>query len=271
MKIFAFDTSTHYASLALWEDQQCVYDMRSQFGTRHSERLLLELEHGLDLCGWNKHELDAIVVGTGPGSFTGLRVGVATAQGLSFALQIPLFGVSSLDALAMSAPQGPELLAVCVDARKQELYVRLYRRNSQDPTQANNEVPSPNYPTYHLHPASSHLLLKAESLAQRFHAMNEDVMLVGNGATLYYDILHQGTRSSLFVPQGQWFHHVWAGHLIAQAWPEIVAGVHKPAHEVLPLYIRPSEAEMNIGPPTGGPPLKDRIQEDGSFYPVTDS
>lgn len=267
MKIFAFDTSTHYASLSLWDGEQCVYDMRSQFGTRHSERLLLELEHGLELSGWTKNDLEAIVVGTGPGSFTGLRVGLATAQGLSFAMNLPLYGVSSLDALAQSAPSGPELLAVCIDARKQELYVRLYRRNNL--ASGGVEGQSLEHPT--IQAVSTHLLVKPDSLAAKLNAFGEDVMLVGNGANVYLETLKQNVHSHIVVPANQWFHHVWAGHMIPLAWAEIQSGESKPAHEILPLYIRPSEAEMNIGPPTGGPPLKDRIREDGSYSSTSES
>ena len=125
MKILAFDTSSHHASFALVQGEKCLAELHGDFGTRHSTRIIGEIQYLLELVQWKKEDLDALVIGIGPGSFTGLRVCLATAQGLSFALQCPLYGISSLDAMAQTAPDGPSLLATCVDARKKELYVRF--------------------------------------------------------------------------------------------------------------------------------------------------
>lgn len=276
MKIVAFDTSTSYAALAFWHKDQCLIDIRFQFGNQHSQFLLAEIEHHRKRLGWQLQEINALVVGLGPGSFTGLRVGLATAQGLSFALSCPLYGVSSLDALAQTAPHGASLLALCTDARKQELYVRLYRRafcarsaplSPQDPAHTNvtagNDALEQTMPPVAI---SSHLLLTPSSLAQHLCSFQEEVLLLGNGASLY------ASQIQAQVPQKLWkadpvFDHVWASQLITLALPEIQTGRALAPQQIQPIYIRPSEAEMNIGPPMGGSPLKHRLQEDGSILP----
>lgn len=290
MKILAFDTSTSSAALALWQDHRYLVDCRYQFGNQHSQFLLTEIEHLLRRVSWERQDLNALVVGLGPGSFTGLRVGVATAQGLSFALSRPLYGASSLDALAQSAPSGPPLVVACVDARKQELYVRIYRRPTlsspaNPPVTADIPSHSPylissqlssdasEHPAYvssglpTLIPVTPHLLLTPDALARRLQDYGEDALLVGSGASLYHAAIQRQISSQLWRPTTSLFDELWASQLIPLAWPDILAGGTRHAHQIQPIYIRPSEAEMNIGPPGGGTPLKHRLQEDGTILP----
>ncbi len=124
----ALDTSTPDVVLALVENNQVMFEQVFWSGTGHSEQILAQIDAALSLVSWRVEELEAMVVGQGPGSFTGLRVGVATAQGLAWALGIPLFGVSSLDAWAWSAPMvATSWVVACVDARKDQVYAGFYR------------------------------------------------------------------------------------------------------------------------------------------------
>jgi tRNA threonylcarbamoyladenosine biosynthesis protein TsaB len=118
MKILALDTSTRFASVAAWDER--VLASASEKVTTHSERLMAMIDEVLREAGWQPRELDAIACGAGPGSFTGLRIGLATAKGLCFALGRPLALVSSLEALAARAPDGR--VCAVIDAYKREVY-----------------------------------------------------------------------------------------------------------------------------------------------------
>ncbi|HET8607715.1 MAG TPA: tRNA (adenosine(37)-N6)-threonylcarbamoyltransferase complex dimerization subunit type 1 TsaB [Gaiellaceae bacterium] len=116
MLILAFDTATRVATSALVRDGDVLGERVSEAVT-----LLEEVDDLLRAAGAGPRDLDAVAVGTGPGSFTGVRIGVATARGLAFALGIPLAGVSTLDALAAGAPGALPL----VDARRREVFLPL--------------------------------------------------------------------------------------------------------------------------------------------------
>lgn len=127
MKLLAFDTSTVVTSVALVEGHTVLAESSAFHPAGHSERLLPLVDEVLLRANRPLTALDGLAVGIGPGSFTGVRLGLATAKGLHLATGLPLFGVSSLDALAASAwgLEGPLLAAL--DARRDEVYASLYR------------------------------------------------------------------------------------------------------------------------------------------------
>lgn len=253
MKVLAFDTSSPYASLALCEGEVLVAETTFLAETRHSELLHLQIEALLGLVGWEFAQIERIVVGVGPGSFTGLRVGVATAQGLAFAHDCSIVGISSLDALAYGAPNGPSIVAVCKDARKKEVYVGLYRYAREDG---------------HLEAMEPARLLRPEALVQELAAYEEPMMVLGDGGQKYEALFREGLGADFVQPQLAASHILGASRLAwlgQRADAQAVEG-HE-AWRVQPLYIRPSEAEMNIGPPEGGAPLQGRLRPDGSVMP----
>jgi tRNA threonylcarbamoyladenosine biosynthesis protein TsaB len=140
MKMLALDTATLQASVALWDGR--VIAERSERVTTHSERLMPIIDELLREAGWRANELDAVACGAGPGSFTGLRIGLATAKGLCFALSKPLALVSSLEALAARAPAGR--VCALLDAYKCEVYAGLFTvENGAPRAEAAEEVLAP--------------------------------------------------------------------------------------------------------------------------------
>jgi tRNA threonylcarbamoyladenosine biosynthesis protein TsaB len=121
--VLAVDTATLQAGVALWQDGRALAERR-QSVTTHSEALLAMIDEAFAEAGVRPTALDAIVCGGGPGSFTGLRIGLATAKGLCFALDKPLVLVSSLAALAARAPSGR--VCATLDAFKGEVYAGRY-------------------------------------------------------------------------------------------------------------------------------------------------
>ena len=123
MIVLALDTSTLHAGVALWRDGRVLAE-RQRVVTTHSEALLPMIDEVFAEAAVAPGDVDAIACGAGPGSFTGLRIGLATCKGLCFALGKPLVMVSSLAALAARAPEGRVLAAL--DAFKGEVYVGAF-------------------------------------------------------------------------------------------------------------------------------------------------
>ena len=128
MKILALDTSTEHCSVAIWADGE-LFARDILAGQRHSELLLPLVSEMLAERGLNLRELDGIAFGSGPGSFTGLRIGCGVAQGLAFGADLPVVGISTLLALAQGT-EGERVIA-CLDARMGEVYHAVYERGAE--------------------------------------------------------------------------------------------------------------------------------------------
>ncbi len=128
--LLAFDTATPYVTVALHDGEDVVAERRSTERMKHGEQLAPLIEAVLTDAGVVRQDLTAIAVGVGPGPFTGLRVGLVTARTLALVLEIPVYGVCSLDVLAVEAALGPEPVGsdfvVATDARRKEVYLASY-------------------------------------------------------------------------------------------------------------------------------------------------
>jgi tRNA threonylcarbamoyladenosine biosynthesis protein TsaB len=127
MKLLALDTATEGCTVALWLDGEVLE--RSEPGGQHSERILPMVDELLAEAGLVLTQLDALAFGRGPGSFTGLRIGVGVAQGLAYGADLPVVPVSSLAALAQG--QNAARVLAAFDARMQQVYWGAYVRNAQ--------------------------------------------------------------------------------------------------------------------------------------------
>ncbi len=127
MRLLAVDTSTLTGAVALLDDDVVVAEWRLNIAVTHGERLLSTVDTLLRAARWKLEEVDALAVAVGPGSFTGLRIGVSTVKSLAFATGKPLMGVPTLDALAWTLPFAAPLVCPILDAKKGEVYTALYR------------------------------------------------------------------------------------------------------------------------------------------------
>lgn len=125
MRIAALETSTEWCSVALWTDGE-ITGLEWRAGHRHAELALPMLQQLLAECGTYAGALDAVAFGAGPGSFTGLRITCGIAQGLALARDLPLLGVSTLDAIAEES--GAARVVACLDARMREVYYACLER-----------------------------------------------------------------------------------------------------------------------------------------------
>ena len=129
-RLLVVDTSTLTGALALLDGERVVAESRVNVAVTHGERLLAAVDQLLVAGGWAIGDVDALVVAIGPGSFTGLRIGVSTVKGLAFASGVPVVGVPTLDALAWTLPFARYPVCAVLDARKGEVYAALYRTDS---------------------------------------------------------------------------------------------------------------------------------------------
>jgi tRNA threonylcarbamoyladenosine biosynthesis protein TsaB len=133
VRILAIETSSPCGSVALLDDGKLVVELEHEQPNAHAERILPLVEHVLASAGFDRTSLDRVAVGIGPGSFTGLRVGIALAEGLALGLDIPIVGVASLRAMAAAAPTAETRIRIPVlDARRNEVFVAAYGAEGEE-------------------------------------------------------------------------------------------------------------------------------------------
>ena len=198
LKLLGLDTSTRACAVAVSDGPQVMAAMAVAGRDRPSDHLMAAIEQCLRLAGIEAAALDGIVVSAGPGSFTGIRVGVTAAKTLAYALGKPVIPVSSLDVLAANVPCPRWPLWVIVDARKEKLYAAQYAQDAQDAASADG--------------AGLPRRVGAEQLVtidQLLPQLQGDVLLLGDALVRYGEVLRAalGARAhplppSLWVPCG---------------------------------------------------------------------
>jgi tRNA threonylcarbamoyladenosine biosynthesis protein TsaB len=220
MKLLALDTATLSASVAAYDAAaRRLVAAAHRRVTTHSEALMALVGEVLEQAGWPVAALDGVACGAGPGSFTGLRIGLATAKGLCWSLGRPLLLVSSLEALAA---RGAGTVAACLDAHKGEVYAGLYTVGEGRP-QAVWQPPA--------------RALLPEALAAALAVAPPD-LLIGDGAQRYCDLL----TGLCPIAEDDGAPH--AAEVARLAAPRLLAGESDPLAQAAPLYVRPSEAEI---------------------------
>jgi len=225
MKILAVETATLAGSVALVEDEQLLGEITLELPRKHSERLVPSIEFLLDQHKLKPQELDGLAVDIGPGSFTGLRVGLAAMKGLAFSLKKPLVGVDSLEVLAQNLASATGLLAPVLDARKGQIFTALFRGQGEG------------WPVR----VSEDWVLDPGDLAGR---VTGPVLLFGEGARVYQGVLGAslGERAG-FAPAGH--DQPRAYHLARLARPRLLAGEGRDPDRWVPNYLRLSDAERS--------------------------
>jgi tRNA threonylcarbamoyladenosine biosynthesis protein TsaB len=156
MLLLALDTSTRQASVALCDEQTLYGEYTWQIGNNHSVELLERIQRLVEVdCGSSLQAIDGVAVATGPGSFNGVRVAVATAKAFAFALQKPLVGVSTLEIIAAQQDQWRGPVCSILEAGRSELYAACYLFDEID----KNDVI-----TYHIKQLSEYLMLSPQQL-----------------------------------------------------------------------------------------------------------
>ena len=225
--ILAIETATMCGSVALLSGNRCLAENSVDTATTHSRRLIKQVDYVMQVTETRWDQLDGISVSLGPGSFTGLRIGLSTAKGLALATERPLLGVPTLDGLAhqIISPPGSQVCTL-LDARKKEVYAAFFKCNGEG-------VPEK---------TSEDLVLSPEKLAA---LIDEPTLLIGDGAVLYRKLFHETLgNSAIFSPPRSFFPRASTIGILATK----MFGNNEfidPANAV-PIYVRPSEAEIMI-------------------------
>lgn len=227
--ILTIQTASPAGSLALTKGDQLLAEINLDVRKTATEWLLSSIEDLLEKSSVDKKSFDAVAVVKGPGSFTGLRVGLASAKGLALAAGCPLLGVSSLQCLAMQLPYAQMPVCVMMDARKQEVYTARYQWEAGRPVSVSPER-----------------VIKPDALLQE---LSEDTLFIGNGAQVYRTLIvrNMGERAHFAPPFLGLPRAAAAAALAIREWE---AGNTFTAEELMPFYLRPSEAELNYRPPS---------------------
>ncbi len=223
MKILALDTATQSCSVAIVDDGSLLSELTRVNSKTHSRHLMDLINTVCRIADVKAEDMDGFAVTVGPGSFTGLRIGISTIKGLAFSLGKPVAGVSSLDALAWQCAQSAYLICPLLDARKKEVYACRYRFKNNELKKDDTE--------------------KVASPAEAVRGIREPSIFVGNAAQMY--------REKISAELGELAHFAaWGQHTIRAssiAWLSMTGFNRKQTDDVallVPHYIRKPDAEV---------------------------
>lgn len=225
MLILCVDTATPQVGVAIGSEVDVMGQVRLTQGRRHAEQLAPAIRYLCDELSISLDQLAAIGVDTGPGLFTGLRVGVTTAKVMAHVLRIPVVGVPSLDLLAFAARYSDKLVVPVVDARRGEVFYALYR-----------PVPGG------IQRISDYEVTSPEDLSYELMARGENALLVGDGARRYAGCFDDVKHVELCSP---YLAYPGPGALLELAVERYQREDFSTPWEIDPLYLRKSDAEIN--------------------------
>jgi len=225
MKILAIETSTIAGGIAVVDDEQgLIGEVRIDVRVAHAERLMPSIEWLLKISQISIKDIDAFAVSIGPGSFTGLRIGLSTAKGFSYAAQKPLVPVLTLDAFARTLPYCAYMICPMLDARRNEVYAAFYKWEEDRCVKIMPETA-----------ISPDALLKQ---------IQEPVVFMGDGTKTYRGLITSTLHdNAMYAPSSKMSPS--ASTVAELAIEQIKAGLKTDPVSLAPYYIRKSEAEIN--------------------------
>lgn len=224
MLVAGIETSTLQSSVALGTEQGIVATMAVRMDRAGHEIVAEALRHLLDWSGTTMESIGGVAVGLGPGLFTGMRVGIATAKTLAQTLGVPIVGAASLDLVALSARYSRRLICATVDAKRGELFYAFYR-----------PVPGG------VARETGFLVGTPDDVSAELEARAEDILLVGTGGLRYRQQL-EGPVHVEFASPGP--AHPSAEALVELAVPRLLREDFDRLYDIQPIYIRKADAEI---------------------------
>ena len=222
MKILALDSTAEACTAALCDDGRLIAEMTINTGNTHSQTLLPVVEQILKISETTLEEVDAFACSTGPGSFTGVRIGVATVKGIAYGKNKPCVSVSTLDALAYNIRGYNGILCPVMNARRNQVYNALFECKDSKITRLTPDR-----------------ALSIDELDAELASFDQPIYLSGDG----YTITEKGLKNTkiTFVPERQ---RLQSGYSVAMcAYDKLANGETLSDAELVPIYLRPSQAE----------------------------
>ena len=239
MKILGIDTSSKFLSIAVSEDKNIIKEESYLLDRQHSSQLVPKIKELIEKSRLSIKKIDGFVIGIGPGSFTGLRIGVSTVKGFGIALGKPCIGVASIDAIACNAAaaSGNEIVPV-IDAKRGQVYAAIYRKKA-------NQIIR----------ISEYLLLPIDKLMKK---VKRDSVFLGDGVSLYRDKIanyinqdstkaftesSKNKRQSAFLLEEKYW-YPGAGNLIKLGFSRIKRTKKTDLAKLAPLYMYPEDCQV---------------------------
>ena len=224
MLILAFETSAKAASVALAADGKLLGESYQNTGLTHSQTLMVMAQDLIKTCGYTPQQVEAVAVAAGPGSFTGVRIGVAAAKGFAWGAELPCYGVSTLEAMALSLGAYDGYVVCAMDARRSQVYTATFRADQGALTRLCQDR-----------------AISLQELGENLKNCEKPVFLVGDGSILCYNTLKDQVPNLVLPPEHRM--HQRAGGVALAAARMIEAGLPGNGAELTPNYLRLSQAE----------------------------
>ncbi len=237
MKVIAIDSSGLVASVAVAQDDTLIGEYNVNYKKTHSQTLLPMLDELKRMVELDLSTVDAIALASGPGSFTGLRIGSATAKGLGFAMNVPLVEIPTLDGLACNLYGSDKLVCPLMDARRNQVYTGIYafEREQEEPPF-----------TWRLKSLLPQCAVSIDEIARKCNELGLEVIFLGDGVPVFAERL----RELLRIPYGFAPAHMnrqRAAAFAPLAIQYLREGRCVSAADHAPEYLRPSQAEREAG------------------------
>lgn len=221
MKILSIDTASDLCTVAVLEDKNCIKEIIVNDARNHSEKIMPVIEQALQETNLNIKNIDLFVCDKGPGSFTGIRIGVGTVLAFQDSIDIPCVGISSLEALAYNIKQDG-LICSLIDAKNSNVYIGLFNLKNNEYTQLGN------------------LEFKTiDEAIDILKKLNCPITFVGDGAVAHKDLLEATFQNCLFVDKNE----LSSYSLGIAGFETYKKGIQT---SLMPLYLRKSQAERTL-------------------------
>ncbi len=232
MKILALDTTGLAASVAIVDEEKTVAEFTTNFKKTHSETIMPMVDNIFSITGMELSEMDAIACSSGPGSFTGLRIGIATAKGLAFGANLRLVPVPTLDAIAYNVFKSGDLVVPLMDARRNQAYTAFYECEING-----------------IKRLTEYMALDIDEIIKMAGEFGKNVIFLGDGAAAFKAEIERSSLGFSFAPPHMNMQRASSvgslGIVLAKS-GHLIAG-----HEFKPFYLRKSQAERERDERTG--------------------
>jgi len=230
MKILGIDTTTKFLCLGAYDGAK-IYEYNLELGTKHSALLVPTIKRVLDALEWHISEVDYFACGLGPGSFTGMRVGLATIKGLSWATKRPVIGISTLDILAHSVKDSDKNIIPIIDAKRNLIYCSIYKKKNRK-----------------LSRVKPYMLLSIEEF---FKIAKPDSIIFGDAVTPFKEEIIRRVGGANILDKDYWYPK--AHNIIALALERIKEKKFENSFGIRPIYLYPKECQIKSHQDTRSP------------------
>jgi tRNA threonylcarbamoyladenosine biosynthesis protein TsaB len=226
MKVLAVDTSSVIAAVAVMDNDTLLCEYILNDKKTHSQKLMPMISEIMRNTGLTPKDIDVFAASTGPGSFTGLRIGITTIKAMAYAAQKPAAGIPTLDVLAFNIPLTENLVCPIMDARNNQVYTAVYMWKDSRQKRI-----------------TDYMGIHVNELADLLKEKNKNVIFAGDGIYIHTDYFHRQLGEKCIIAPGS--HRLQRASAIASlAMERATQGLLQKSEDLVPFYLRKSQAEM---------------------------